>query len=36
MNCSLLAAPEDLKVLIRDRIAKLCPPGLVQAAYEAL
>ncbi len=37
MTCSTLTAPEDLKVLIREGIAKLCPPSpsFVPAAFEA-
>ncbi len=36
MMCSPLSALEGMKVFIRDDIAKLCPPGLVLAADEAL
>ena len=33
MNCAPLSTPEDLKVLIREGISKLCPPGLVPSTY---
>ena len=36
MTCTPLAAPEDLKVLIREGIAKLCPTELVKPSYETL
>ena len=36
MTCTPLAAPEDLKVLIREGIAKLCPTELVKSSYETL
>ena len=36
MTCSSLNHPEDLKILIREGIAKLCPPGIVAREYEAL
>jgi len=36
MTCTPLSAPEDLKVLIRAGIFKLCPPDLVLPSYEAL
>jgi hypothetical protein len=36
MTCSPLSTHEDLKVLKREGIAKLCLPGMVQASYEAL
>jgi hypothetical protein len=37
MSCSPLSAPEDLKVLIREGISKLCPPELIHSSYyEAL
>ena len=29
MTCSTLTYPEDLKILIREGIAKLCPPDIV-------
>jgi hypothetical protein len=36
MTCSTLTYPEDLKIIIREGIAKLCPPGIVPREYEAL
>ena len=36
MTCTPLSAPEDLKVLIREGVSKLCPPDLVQPSFEAL
>ncbi len=36
MTCNPLSSPEDLKVLIREGITKLCPPDLVKPSYEAL
>ena len=36
MTCSTLTHPEDLKILIKEGIAKLCPPGIVAREYEAL
>ena len=36
MTCTPLIAPEDLKVLIREGIAKLCPTELVKSSYETL
>ncbi len=33
---SPLSFPEDLKVLIREEIFLLCPPGIVPREYEAL
>ena len=36
MPCSPLTDPEDLKVLIREKITKICPPGNVLREYEAL
>jgi hypothetical protein len=36
MTCTPLSAQEDLKVLIREGISKLCPPDLVLPSYEAL
>ena len=36
MTCSTLTHPEDLKILIREGIAKLCPPSIVAREYEAL
>jgi len=36
MNCAPLAFPEDLKLLLKDGMAKLCPIGIVPREYEAL
>jgi hypothetical protein len=36
MTCSPLSAPEDLKVLLKEGISKLCIPDQVHTAYEAL
>jgi len=36
MTCAPLTAAQDMKVLITEGIAKLCPPDLVPAAYGAL
>jgi hypothetical protein len=36
MTCSTLTHPEDLKILTREGIAKLCPPSIVAREYEAL
>ena len=36
MTCTPLSAPEDLKVLIREAISKLCLPYLLQPSYEVL
>ena len=36
MTYSTLAYPEDLKILIRENIAKLCPPGIVAREYDAI
>ncbi len=36
MTCTPLSAPEDLKVLIREGISKLCPTELVKPSYESL
>ena len=36
MTCTPPSAPEDLKVLIREGISKLCPPDLILTFYEAL
>jgi hypothetical protein len=36
MTYSPFSVPEDLKVIIREGISKLCPPELVLASYEAL
>ena len=36
MTCTPLTAPEDLKVLIREGISKLCSTELVKPSYESL
>ena len=36
MTCSPLTAPEDLKVLIKEGLIKICPPALVPKEYEAI
>jgi hypothetical protein len=36
MKCTPLSALEDLKVLMRESIPKLCPPDFVLPSYEAL
>ena len=36
MTCSTLAYPEDLKILIREGIAKFCPPGIVARKYNSI
>ena len=36
MTCVPLTFPEDLKVLLMEGLAKLCPPGLVPRKYEGL
>ncbi len=36
MTCAPLAQPEDLKLLLREGIAKLCPPGIVTREYNSL
>lgn len=36
MTCSPLSTPEDLKVLIKEGISRLCTSDQVQASYEAL
>ncbi len=36
MTCSPLTFPEDLKLLLREGMAKLCPIGIVPREYEAL
>ncbi len=35
-HVATLTHPEDLKILIREGIAKLCPPGIVAREYDAL
>ena len=36
MTCSPLSTPEDLKVLIKEGISRLCTSDQVQASHEAL
>ncbi len=36
MTCAPLAFPEDLKLLLGEGMAKLCPIGIVPREYEAL
>ncbi len=36
MTCSTLTYPEDLKILINEGIAKLCPLGIVAREYDSL
>ncbi len=36
MTCAPLTFPEDLKLLLKEGLAKLCPPSIVQREYEAL
>jgi len=36
MTCAPLTAPEDLKVLIKEGLIKICKPALVPEEYEAL
>ena len=36
MTCTPLSTPEDLKVLIREGITKICPPDQVKPSYETL
>jgi hypothetical protein len=36
MTCSTLAYPEDIKILIREGISKLCPPGIVAREYDSI
>jgi hypothetical protein len=36
MICAPLAFPEDLKLLLKEGMAKLCPIGIVPREYEAL
>jgi hypothetical protein len=31
-----LAQPEDFKLLLRDDIAKLCPPGIITREYNSM
>ena len=36
MTNAPLAQPEDFKILLKESIAKLCPPGLVAKEYDLL
>jgi hypothetical protein len=36
MACAPLTAQEDLKVLIKEGLIKICPPAFVPKEYEAL
>ena len=36
MTCAPLTVPEDLKLLLKEGLAKLCPIGIVPREYEAL
>jgi hypothetical protein len=36
MTYSTITHPDDLKILIREGIAKLCPSGIVAREYESL
>jgi hypothetical protein len=36
MTSAPLAFPEDLKLLLKEGLAKLCPVGIVPREYEAL
>ena len=36
MTCAPLTFPEDLKLLLKERLAKLCLIGIVPREYEAL
>jgi len=36
MTCAPLTFPEDLKLLLKKGLAKLCPPGMVSREYEAM
>jgi hypothetical protein len=36
MTCAPLTVHEDLKVLLKEGLSKLCPPGIVPREYEAL
>ena len=36
MTSAPMSAPEDLKVLIKEALIKICPPALVPKEYEAL
>jgi hypothetical protein len=34
MTCAPLTFPEDLKLLLKEGLAKLCPIGIVPREYE--
>ena len=36
MTCAHLTFPEDLKLILKEGLAKLCPIGIVPREYEAL
>ena len=36
MTCASLTFPEDLKLLLKEGLAKFCPPIIVPREYEAL
>jgi len=36
MKCAPLTTMEDLKVLIKEGLVKICPPALVPKEYKAL
>ncbi len=36
MNNTPMTQPEDFKLLLREGIAKLCPPGIVTREYNSL
>jgi hypothetical protein len=36
ITCAPLTVIEDLKVLLKEGLLKLCPPGIVPREYEAL
>ena len=36
MICDPLTFPENLKLLLKEGLAKLCPPGIVPLEYGAL
>ncbi len=36
MTCAPLTFPEDMKLLLKEGLAKLCPIGIVPREYEVL
>ena len=36
MTCAPLTFPEDLKLLFKEGLAKLCPPSIITREYEAI